>query len=64
MTSITKEVKDMTRVELDSIMNNNNYIYDTKDFEDRFKQFTGVKYCVGVSSGTAALHLSIKGDRY
>ena len=33
MTSITNQVKDMTRLELDSIMNNNNYIYDTKDFE-------------------------------
>ena len=35
MTSITEQVKDMTRLELDSIMNNNNYIYDTKDFEER-----------------------------
>ena len=34
MTSITNQVKDMTRLELDTIMNNNNYIYDTKDFED------------------------------
>ena len=38
MTSITNQVKDMTRLELDSIMNNNNYIYDTKDFESRFRQ--------------------------
>ena len=50
-------------------MNKNNFIYDTKDFEDRFKRFTGVKYCVGVSSGTAALHLALdaigikKGDQ-
>ena len=56
MTSITNQVKDMTRLELDSIMNNNNYIYDTKDFEDKFSQFTGADYCIGVSSGTAALH--------
>ena len=56
MTSITNQVKDMTRLELDSIMNNNNYIYDTKDFESRFSHFTGADYCIGVSSGTAALH--------
>ena len=60
MTSITNQVKDMTRLELDSIMNNNNYIYDTKDFESRFSQFTGADYCIGVSSGTAALHLALK----
>ena len=60
MTSITEQVKDMTRLELDSIMNNNNYIYDTKDFEEKFRQFTGADYCIGVSSGTAALHLALK----
>ena len=60
MTSITNQVKDMTgRLELDSIMNNNNYIYDTKDFEEKFSQFTGADYCIGVSSG--CLTLSIKG---
>ena len=60
MTSITNQVKDMTRLELDSIMTNNNYIYDTKDFESRFSHFTGADYCIGVSSGTAALHLALK----
>ena len=40
--------------------NNNNYIYDTKDFEERFRQFTGAGYCLGVSSGTAALHLALR----
>ena len=60
MTSITNQVKDMTRLELDSIMNNNNFIYDTKDFEDKFSQFTGADYCIGLSSGTAALHLALK----
>ena len=59
MSSITNRVKDATRNDIDDIMNKNNYIYDTKEFEDRFKRFTGVKYCVGVSSGTAALHLAL-----
>lgn len=60
MTEITNQVKDMTRLELDSIMNSNNYIYDTKDFEDKFSNFTGADYCIGVSSGTAALHLALE----
>ena len=60
MSAITNHVKDMTRLELDSIMSNNNFIYDTKDFESRFRQFTGANYCVGVSSGTAALHLALE----
>ena len=60
MSAITNSVKDMTRLELDSIMSNNNFIYDTKEFESKFRQFTGANYCVGVSSGTAALHLALE----
>ncbi len=30
-----------------------------KNFEKKFAKFIGTKYCVGVNSGTAALHLSI-----
>ena len=60
MSAITRKVRDAAKDSLDNIMNENNYIYDTKDFENRFKRFTGVKYCVGVSSGTAALHLALK----
>ena len=32
----------------------------TKEFEKEFAQFVGTKYAVGVSSGTAALHLAMK----
>ena len=60
MSAITNRVSDATRKDIDDIMNQNNFIYDTKDFEDRFKRFTDVKYCVGVSSGTAALHLALE----
>ena len=69
MTAITNRVSDSTKNDIDDIMSKNNFIYDTKDFEERFKRFTGVKYCVGVSSGTAALHLALdaigikKGDQ-
>ena len=59
MSEITKRVSDATRHDIDDIMKQNNFIYDTKEFEDRFKRFTGASYCVGVSSGTAALHLAL-----
>ena len=59
MSEITKTVSDVTRHDVDNIMKQNNFIYDTKDFEDRFKRFTGANYCVGVSSGTSALHLAL-----
>ena len=32
----------------------------TKEFEDRFAEFIGVPYAVGMNSGTAALHLGMK----
>ena len=60
MSMITNRVRDATKVSLDNIMNKNNYIYDTEEFEYRFKRFTGVDYCIGVSSGTAALHLALE----
>ena len=60
MSLITNRVKDYTRVDFDKILKNNNFIYDKKDFESRFRQFTAANYCVGVSSGTAALHLALE----
>lgn len=32
----------------------------TKEFEDKFAQYIGVKYAVAANSGTAALHLALK----
>ena len=60
MSAITNQVKDMTMIDVKNILNDNNFIYSTKDFESKFKQFTGANYCVGVSSGTAALHLALE----
>ena len=33
-----------------------------KDFEDKLKEFCGVKYCLSASSGTTALHLALLGS--
>jgi len=60
MSAITNQVKDITMIDVKNILNDNNFIYSTKDFESKFKQFTGANYCVGVSSGTAALHLALE----
>lgn len=60
MSAITNQVKDMTMIDVKNILNDNNFIYSTKDFESKFKQLTGANYCVGVSSGTAALHLALE----
>jgi 8-amino-3,8-dideoxy-alpha-D-manno-octulosonate transaminase len=35
-------------------------IYKVKEFEDKFKEFIGSKYALGVSSGTAALKVAIE----
>lgn len=31
----------------------------TREFEERFAEYTGAKYAIGLNSGTAALHLSL-----
>ena len=33
---------------------------NTKEFEDRFAEYIGVKYAIGTNSATAALHLAMK----
>lgn len=41
------------------VIESGNYILGTQDFEDDFSSYTGSKYCAGVASGTAALHLAL-----
>lgn len=36
-----------------------NYVFGTDKFEEEFAEYVGSKYCVGVSSGTSALHLAL-----
>ena len=36
MSEITKRVSDATKHDVDDILKQNNFIYDTKEFEDRF----------------------------
>jgi len=60
-----KALHDPIRQEIDSaisdILNSNAYILGkvVEDFEVAFAEYCGTKYALGVSSGTAALHLAL-----
>ena len=41
------------------IISSGNYVFGTNKFEEEFAEYVGCKYCVAVSSGTSALHLSL-----
>tara|TARA_B100000902_G_scaffold383281_1_gene421942 strand:+ start:493 stop:1557 length:1065 start_codon:yes stop_codon:yes gene_type:complete len=60
MSSINDDVKDLIKIKFEKLLKDSSFIYDTLEFENRFKKYTNCKHVVGVSSGTAALHLSLK----
>jgi dTDP-4-amino-4,6-dideoxygalactose transaminase len=60
MSSINGDVEDLIKIKFEALLKDSNFIYNTQNFEDRFKKYTGCQHVVGVSSGTAALHLSLK----
>jgi dTDP-4-amino-4,6-dideoxygalactose transaminase len=41
------------------IIKSGNYVFGTDKFEEEFAAYTGAKYCVSVSNGTAAIHLAL-----
>ena len=41
------------------IITSGNYVFATNKFEEEFASYVGSKYCIAVSSGTSALHLSL-----
>lgn len=41
------------------IITSGNYVFGTNKFEEEFASYVGSKYCIAVSSGTSALHLSL-----
>jgi dTDP-4-amino-4,6-dideoxygalactose transaminase len=57
--------QDLTNAEIrsrfDDIIKNTNFILGAhvEEFEDRFKELQEAKYCIGVSSGTAALQIAL-----
>ena len=51
-----KDIQSVSEVLRSKLITQGNKV---SDFEKRIKNFFGGKYCVALSSGTAALHLSI-----
>lgn len=43
----------------ETVISSTDYILNNDKFEDEFAQYTGAKNCVGVTSGTAALHVAL-----
>lgn len=43
----------------EEIIRSGNYVFGTNKFEEEFADYNGSKYCIGVSSGTSALHLAL-----
>ncbi len=57
-----KLIKREIDVAIKRVLNNSNFILgkEVEDFEKKLAQFCGVKYAVGLNSGTDALSLSLK----
>jgi len=57
-----QSIKDDVQKEVNKVFEQTNFILGKQvaDFEQRFAEFCDSKYCVGVASGTDALHLSLK----
>ncbi len=53
-------IKNEIQKEINEVLDNTAYICDkkVKDFEDSFSKLHNAKYCLGLSSGTDALHLA------
>ena len=43
----------------DRIIRSGNYVFGTDKFEEEFADYNGNKNCIGVSSGTSALHIAL-----
>lgn len=41
------------------VIESGDYVFGTDKFEEEFADYTGAKYCIAVSNGTSALHLSL-----
>jgi len=57
-----KSIEGQVKAEMDKVLQQTNFILGepVAKFEEVFAQFCNVKYCVGVASGTDALHFALK----
>lgn len=59
MTSIHKDIMYELFKTSEETIKRGNYVFGSDRFEEEFAEYVGSKYCVGVSSGTSALHLAL-----
>lgn len=61
LSKINSLIKQEVLSSISSLIDNSSFIdgKTTLQFEERFAEFCGAKYCIGVNSGTSALHLAI-----
>ncbi|MEQ1945541.1 MAG: DegT/DnrJ/EryC1/StrS family aminotransferase [Bryobacteraceae bacterium] len=54
-------IKDEIRVAIDAVLNSSQYVLGKQvaDFERAFAQYCETSHCVGVNTGTSALHLAL-----
>jgi len=56
---IHSSIEDQLIEQASSVIRSGNYVFGTNKFEEEFAEYTGAKYCVAVSNGTAAIHLAL-----
>ena len=60
LSKINHPLADDILAEINVVIEKGNFVMNTEKFEEEFAEYTKAKYCVALSSGTAALHLSLK----
>ena len=60
LSKINHPLADDILAEINVVIEKNKFVMNTEKFEEEFAEYTKAKYCVALSSGTAALHLSLK----
>ena len=57
--AINMDIIDALCEASDKIIRSGNYVFGTEPFEEDFAEWNGNKHCIGVSSGTSALHMAL-----
>ena len=59
MTYIHKPIKEKFMSEVKELLDKSDFVFGTEKFEEKFAEYTGAKYCIGLNSGTSALTLAL-----
>ena len=64
ISKINHPLADDILSEINVVIEKGNFVMNTEKFEEEFAEYTGSKYCVALSSGTAAFTFKFKGIRH